>query len=822
MRSIVCAVMAAASVLTGAAGADWLSVPSAPVFDGEVRSGARAADGTSWFATTLTNAAPVRRAVWTVSGLGTFEAYVNGLRVGDDFLKPGFTHWAKTKYAFAYDVTDLLRTDKGACNCLAAEVGAGWWRDKIVTPIGNRGFTGRKSAFRGELTVEYADGTRVAYGTNTNDWRCGIAGPVTHSGIFDGETYDARLKAPTDGTGLAEVPEVNREFSGEVVTCVRGAEAACPVLRRDLAMVRGPLRVGKGETVVVDFGQNCAAVPEFRFRARTGTVLTALPGEILNDAEKGVRGSDGPVGSVHRKNLRAGRTGMRIDYTFAGGGTESYLPRFTYFGYRYLTLTATDDVEIESVASIPVSSVRPEMEAGSLEVGDARLNRFVQNVRWSLLSNYLSVPTDCPQRSERLGWTADAQVFCETGAYLTDVREFFRKYARDQRDSVGADGGYTSVAPFAQYGNETFIFGWADAGVIIPYRVWKAWGDCQIVEENYVTMARFVRRVDETKYDFEGQRFLFSDWLSYERYETAGNAFGGWKRWKTDPDARDYRRFLACCFWLQDARMMSEMASALGKPDDAAEFRGSAERALRFVREHFVEPDGLLLKPMRDLQTASVFALRFGIVEGEARERTLELLRQNIRAHGGCLQTGFLGTAYLMDALADCGDFETAYGLLLQDKDPSWLFAVDQGATTLWERWNSYSRKDGIATNGKTSFNHYAYGSVLAWMFRHVAGISADPSVPGFRRLVLAPRPDRRLGSAKAEYRSAAGRIASAWRYEGETLEWDFTIPEGATASVLVPGEREMREFAAGSHRVQVVVPECPDWRRETNARSHH
>ena len=806
--------LAAASLLAlHCGGGEWISVPSAPVYRGPVDVRSRAADGTSWFARTFTNAGDVVSAKWTVSGLGVFEVFVNGRRVGDDFLKPGYTHFAKTKYSFSYDVAGLMNRARGGVNVLAAEVSAGWWRDKIVTPPHSsvdRGFTGDKSAFRGDLELVYADGRRETVATDADGWRCGVAGAVTHAAIFDGEEYDARVKDPVLGEGLAERPEVNCEFKGEILpTC--GAEVT---LRRDLAMVRGPYTLKKGGTLVVDFGQNCAAVPEFRFKAPRGTVLTCLPGEMVNDADKGERGCDGPKGSVYRANLRCPDYGMRIVYTFSGEGEETYMPRFTFFGYRYASITATDDVEIECVSSIPVTSIKKEMETGRIETGDKDLNRFIANVYWGQLSNYLSIPTDCPQRNERLGWSADTQVFCEAGSFNADTRRFFRKFTRDLRDSQDAEGGYTSVAPFGQYGNESFNLGWADVGVIVPWTVWRQFGDESIVRDNWEAMSRFVRKIDEEKYDFEGRiRYVYADWLSFEKFETRGNDFGGWNKWKDDPDAMNYRRYLAACYWLYDARLMAEMGRAVGKAEEARWFDESAKRALGYIRGRFIEPDGLLLKPMRHLQTACVFALRHGIVDGAAREATKALLVKSIREHGGCLQTGFLGTSFIMDALTGCGAVDVAYDLLLNHEFPSWLYSVDQGATTIWERWNSYTRKDGFGPVGMNSFNHYAYGAVQAWIYRTVAGIAPDSSAPGFKRIVMAPKPDRRLGFVKAEYKSAAGLVTSEWRYEGDKWIWAFSIPEGATASVTPPGECAARDYPPGRHVISLPQSQAL-WRR--------
>ena len=795
--------IAAALIVNSASGGqcEWISVPSAPVFTNIVNDGSRAADGTSWFVRTFTNAGEIVSAKWTVAGLGVFDVFVNGERVGDDFLKPGFTHYAKTKYSFSYDVTKMLKCDVRAANTLAAEVSAGWWRDKIVSPSGKKGFVGKKSAFRGELEIVYSDGRRETISTDAESWRCGIAGSVTHAAIFDGEEFDARVKDPVLGEGLCEKPEVNDEFKGEVLPS-RGAEIT---LRRDLAMTRGPYSLKKGDTLVVDFGQNCAAVPEFRFKAKRGTVLTALPAEMLNDADKGERGCDGPKGSVYRANLRVPEQGMRVVYTFAGEGVETYLPRFTFFGFRYISISATDDVELESVASVPVTSVKKELELGKIETGDKDINKFISNVYWGQLSNYLSVPTDCPQRNERLGWSADTQVFCEAGSFNADTRGFFRKFSRDLRDSQNAEGGYPSVAPAAQYGNECFNLGWADVGVIVPWTVWRQFGDTEIVRDNWKAMSKFVRKLDETKYDFEGKLgYIYADWLSYEKFETCGNKFGNWKTpWKDDPDAKNYRRYLAACYWLYDARLMAEMGRAIGETDDVAWFEASAKRALEYIRGKFLEDDGLLLKPMRELQTACVFALKHGVVEGAAKDATKALLVKSIREHGDCLQTGFLGTSFIMDVLTDCGAADVAYTLLLQHKNPSWLYSVDQDATTVWERWNSYTKKDGFGPVGMNSFNHYAYGAVLAWMYRVAAGIAADSSAPGFKRVSMDPKPDKRLGFVKAEYKSAAGLVKSAWRYEGDTWVWDFTVPDGATARVTLPGETVSKDYGPGSYTVR-------------------
>ena len=783
--------------------AEWISVKGAPIAGEGEKKLQRAADGTSVFWRDIANKKTVKSAKWMTSGLGVYDLYLNGFRVGDDALKPGFTHVQKTRRSFTYDLTPLIKFDAGAVNRFAAEVSAGWWRDQIVL------YAGQKSAFRGVIEFTYADGTTELVGTKANEWNGAVAGPVTHAAIFDGEEYDARLTnaARSEGDFASAGCERNDEFKGEILPSA-GAEI---VLREDLAIARGPYVVKSGETLVVDFGQNCAAVPRFVFQAKAGTVLTALPAEMLNDADRGQRGCDGPKDSVYRANYRIPDSGMRIVYTF-GDSPSVYTPAYTFFGYRYIAITATDTVKIKRIVSIPVTSITKKMELGKIETGDKDLNRFIANVYWGQLSNYLSVPTDCPQRNERLGWTADTQVFAEAGAFSADTSAFFHKWMRDMRDSQHEKGGFPGVAPWAQYGNDPMRLGWADAGVIVPYQVWKQFGDTKIVAENWAAMEKYVARVAETKYEYEATKgenggFQWADWLSYEDYEScSGKAWKdskkAWRGSEYRPETKVYWNYLGACYWLWDAQMMETMAKVVGK--DAAKYAKMADEARAYLKATFFDPkDGLILSPFRGMQTPALFALKFGLVEGEAKAATIAALKQNFKDHGDCLQTGFLGTSIIMDTLVENGMADIAYTLLLQHKNPSWLYSVDQGATTVWERWNSYTKKDGFGPVGMNSFNHYAYGAVLAWIYRRAAGIAADPANPGFRNIIMAPVPSKRLGFVKAEYRSRAGLIKSAWKYEGDKWIWDFTVPEGATAIVTLPGETAGKPYDAGTYHIE-------------------
>ena len=819
----------------------WISAANAPVVTNVVTDGNfRAADGASWFLSTLKNEQKVKSAKWMTTGLGVYELYVNKKPIGKEFLKPGFTHYAKTKRSFTYDITDAFVTKANAENELAVQVTPGWWADKIITPGGHEGMIGKKVAFRGVVELTYADGTKKLYGTDLDNWKAGIAGPVKHAAIFDGEEYDARELPGFDTPEKLSAPELNNEFNGEILPS-DGAEV---YLRQDLALnpvkaylwsdIEGAteeeygkvvisqefangeeMTVKPGETLVVDFGQNCSGVPSFVFKANEGTVLTCLPSELLNDGNGAKsRGMDGPEGSCHRQNLRIAEKGMRLEYTFAPSNDYvSFYPHCTFFGYRLVSITATDEVSIRSIQSVPVTSIAQDLAIGKITTGSEDVNKLISNTIWGQRSNYLSVSTDCPQRNERLGWTADTQVFTETGTFFANTDRFFHKWMRDMRDTQSPTGAYPGVAPMAQYGagdgsghGDMMRLGWADAGIIVPWTVWKQFGDTDIVNENWEAMDKFMNHINDTKYDHqtlsaENGNYQWADWLSYEPLESCSGRSHGPNG--PLPEAIAYWNYLSASYWAIDAGMMRDMAGATGR--DASTYQKMVEDAKAYLCENFLNENGeFKIEILNTMQTPALFALKNQLVEGEAKENMIARLRENFKAHENCLQTGFLGTSILMATLTENGMADIAYELLFQHKNPSWLYSVDNGATTIWERWNSYMLDKGMGPQGMNSFNHYAYGCVCEWIWETAAGIAADPAEPGFKHIIMKPVPDKRLGSVSAEYNSAAGLIKSEWNYDGDKWVWNFTIPEGATATVTLPGETESKDYKAGKYTVEV------------------
>ena len=813
----------------------WISVADAPTVTGRVNEESRAADGSSWFVCTLNNSKKVIRAKWMTTALGVYQLYVNGKEIGSEVLKPGFTHCLKTKRSFTYDITDAYKRKSGESNILSAQVTPGWWADKIITPSGNNGMYGTRCAFRGVLELTYADGKKEYFGTDVENWKAGIAGPVRHAAIFDGEEYDAREKMGYEVTERLGRPEENTEFNG-VILPTNGAEI---YLRDDLTL--SPVRTyiwkkveglkehehGKiiidreypsgrdislkpGEHLVVDFGQNCAAVPSFVFKAEEGVRVSCLPAEILNDGNGAEsRGMDGPEGSVHRQNLRIHHKSIRLDYTFADTHkVVEFVPKCTFFGYRYLDITATGNVTIKEIKSIPVSSITQGMEIGMVSTGSELINRLISNTVWGMRSNYLSVPTDCPQRNERLGWTADTQVFTATGTFFANTNRFFHKWLHDLRDSQSAEGGYPGVAPFGQYGsgdNEYMRVGWADAGIIVPWTVWKQFGDQSIITESWASMERYMDHVNATKYDHqalsdENGNYQWADWLSYEPLESCS---GRATRDRAPlPDAIEYWNFLCASYWAIDAVMMRDMAAAIGQ--DTAKYEQMIADAKSYLKTRFLNEEGeFKTEILNTMQTPALFALKNGIVEGEAKERMKERLKQNFSEHDNCMQTGFLGTSILMSTLTENGMTDIAYDLLFQRKNPSWIYSIDNGATTLWERWNSYTTEKGMGPRGMNSFNHYAYGAVCQWIWETAAGIKSDPSQPGFQHIIMSPVPDKRLGNIKAEYQAPNGVIKSAWHYKGDEWVWTFTIPNGSVATVTLPGESTSKTYTSGTYTIR-------------------
>lgn len=739
------------------------------------------------------------------TALGVYDLFVNGRRVGHaapdatmafDEMKPGWTDYREKVFYQSFDVTPLVRTGR---NAIGAWVSAGWWAGGIAY---NKYGT-REVALMAKLVIDYADGTTDTIVTDPS-WRSSKDGALRFSDIYDGEVYDARradrwTEADYDDTQWLPVA-VSDDFQGRVVAGLDNAPRTPAALRMsprsvtvydgatpsdsDFGMIRvvnrgdslPTVHLKKGQTVLFDFGQNFAGWVDFRVRGGRGTTLNMRFGEMLNDTGALSRGNDGPGGSLYTANLRTALA--RMGYTLAGDEDgESHRPQMTFFGFRYCEMTADGDIDILKVYGQPLTSVHEE--TGSLHTNVPVVNQLASNIRWGQLSNMISVPTDCPQRNERLGWAGDTQVFSRAGMYQGNMETFYAKWLGDMRDSQRDDGAYPIVAPLAWVGYGTAA--WADAGVIVPWNVYVAYGDTAVIRDNYAAMEHYM------------------DWLGTQhddnwRYLGPGTGLGDWLSFVPTDD-----RYISMAYYACDAMLMSRMSRVLSH--DAADTY--ARKAADYLTLYNHIKDEFQQRYFTDsisqrTQTAYLLALKWNLTRDEAQRRAvIDSLSTDIARNGEMLNTGFVGTSTINQTLSDVGLSEHAFNLLEQRRCPSWLYSVDQGATTVWERWNSYTLDKGFGPVSMNSFNHYAYGAVGEWLYRYVAGISPDEEQPGYRHFFIQPVLDTRrhladgmepVREVECRYESRYGQIVSSWNMNDDgAVNYHVTVPPNTTATLRLP-----------------------------------
>ena len=726
----------------------------------------------------------IKSAHITATALGIFDVFINDKRVGEptpqgfvyDELKPGWTDYSHRVFAYTYDVTELLMQGE---NHITAEVSCGWYSCRIS--FGIYGF--RVPAFCCELNIEYEDGTCEQTVTDES-WNTALCGPVRTADIWDGEYYDARYlrgvadkweKATAETYDGEIVPaanprilvrkELERKPQSAVLyegICDNGTDfGEINICKENCGEGCEHIMLHKGQNLVLDMGQNLVGRPRIRVKAEKGTKLTVLFGEFLNDSGDSERGNDGPKGSLYIKNYRSALS--RFVYVASGNGEEVYAARHTFFGYRYLELETDGDTEIISVNAEVVSSAN--RETAEFECSNSDVNKLWSNIVWGQRSNYLSIPTDCPQRDERLGWTGDTQIFCGAGSYIADIYDFMSKWLQDVRDTQGEDGSYCDVIPKV-FSNPKFIgnAAWSDAGIIVPFVIYKKYGKIDILREHYDSMERYMNYVSQ--YGLDGANTAYGDWLAYE---------------PTD------KRYVAMCYYAHTAMIMSVCSSVLGKADKASYYFMLFKKIRESFAERYTDENGLTEKT----QTAYLIALKFHMLPESIRRKCIHELRQKIEDNDYMLSTGFLGTGIICMTLSELGMHDLCYDLLLQTKNPSWLYSVRCGATTVWERWNSYTSEKGFGDVNMNSFNHYAYGAVAEWMIAYMAGIRAKQ--PGFSHVLISPKPDfreklpngqERITYVKASYNSASGMIKSSWRMHDDKYVYEIEVPCKATLEI--------------------------------------
>lgn len=704
---------------------------------------------------------------------GLYEAEINGVRVGDDALSPGWTVYGSRLRYYTYDVTDHLR--EGA-NALGAWLGDGWYRGRLGWRGGWRNVYGDDLSFLGQLELTYADGTRDVVATD-HDWRVAPS-PILRSGIYDGEDYDARLElAGWSNPGFDdadwEVVQLRRRDRATLVAPT-GPPVRCTEELRPVSVTTSPT----GRTVL-DFGQNFAGRLRIRVTGAAGTTVTIRTAEVLQQ------------GDLYTRPLRDARS--EDNYTLAGRADgEEWEPRFTFHGFRYAEVSGwPGDVEAAVAAGDIVGRVYHTdlARTGWFSSSDPTLDRLHENVVWSTRSNFVDIPTDCPQRDERLGWTGDIQVFGPTASFLFDVSGMLSGWLEDLAIEQLPDGTvpwYVPVIPADKMWTPMRPgAAWGDAATFLPWTLFEAYGDLGVVRAQFDSARAWVDLVER----LAGPSRLWS----------TGFQLGDWLDPAAPPqdpaDARTDRHLVASAYFAQSARLVGLMAQRLGMDAEASRYALLADEVRAAFAAEYIRPDGTMTS---DAQTAYALALAFDLVPDAARRRVAaDRLAALVADAGNRIATGFVGTPLIAGALSDNGHVDTAYDLLLERECPSWLYQIGMGATTIWERWDSMLPDGTVNSGTMTSFNHYALGAVADWLHRTVAGIA--PEEPGYRRIRFAPRPSAALTSASARHLTPYGETSISWATTDDAFTVEIVIPTGSSGILDLQGEIA-EDLGPGTH----------------------
>jgi alpha-L-rhamnosidase len=691
----------------------------------------------------------VVRARLYATALGAHDARINGHRVSDARLAPEITVAADHILYQTYDVTPLVRPGG---NALGVVVGDGWYGSAFGWRKERFGFGPGPRRLLAQLVLDYADGSREVIGTGP-DWTMSYS-PILASEIYDGEVFDGRLRQPGWDTPTFTPAAPWRPMEPAAAPDTRLVAQVSPPIRAVETLKPVKVWSPRPGVRVHDFGQNFAGWARIKAQGPAGTTIRLRFAEVLKAS-----------GEVDMSNLRGAQA--TDSFTLRGDAEpESFEPHFTYHGFRYLEVSGyPGDPAADAIVAVVAHTDCPA--AGALKVAQPIVQQVWSNALWAQRSNFFAVPTDCPQRDERMGWMGDIQVFLDAAAFNMDVDPFIRRFLMEVRAAQTPDGAYPIVVPQPRSFPDVVTAGWSEAGVILPWTLWRRSGDTRVIEDNWSAMGRWMAYVGEANPDFVWRKrrgLDLGDWLSVDAV-------------KPD-DETTPRGLVATACWAYCAELMAAMAGAVGRSDQARRYaRLRADIGQAFQAE-YLKPDGLV---GNGSQTSCVLALKFGLVPPPLRARVAERLAADIRHRGGRLSTGFLGTPYLLDVLADHGQVDTAVGLLLQTEYPSWGYMVRKGATTMWERWNS-----DVGDVAMNSYNHYAFGAVVGFMYRRLAGLS--PSAPGFARLEVRPLFDPRIGKVRAEHQCRLGRVASEVDGDARGLNrLALTVPANSVAEVHLP-----------------------------------
>ena len=685
---------------------------------------------------------PIKQAVVYASALGLYELHINGKRIGEDYFTPGWTDYLKRVYYQTYDVTGLV---KQGGNAIGAVLADGWYAGYI-------GFGKKREHYGSEprllvqLEIEYTDGNKKTVVTD-GTWKA-TYGPHLEADFLMGETYDARKELG----GWTQSGFDDSRWDAAVVTDkVQGQLQSYPgvTVQKILEIKPKKLTEPKTGVYVFDMGQNFAGWVRLKVKAQAGERLVLRFAEMLN-----------PDGNIYTKNLREAR--CTDTYVAAGKGEEVWEPTFTYHGFRFVELTGFPGrPPLDAVTGVVVHSNMPV--AGFFECSNPMVNQLYKNIVWGQRSNFIEVPTDCPQRDERLGWTGDAQIFIRTATFNMDVAAFFTKWLVDLEDAQTKEGAFPDVVPH-KVAMGSGVPAWGDAGIICPWTIYQVYGDKRVLEKHYEAMKKWIAYLEKNSENLLRPAYGYGDWVSIGS--------------DTPKDV------IATAYFAYSTRLLSKMAAEIGKTEDAKKYEELFERIKQAFNKAYVSDDARI---KGDTQTCYCMGLHFDLLPEGKRKLAAEYMVEDIKKRDWHLSTGFVGLSYLLPALTETGNLDVAYRLLNQDTFPSWIYSIKNGATTIWERWDGWTEDKGFQDPGMNSFNHYAFGSVGRWLFGTVAGIDNDTH--GYKQIRIEPKPGGGFTYAKANYKSIYGKIASNWKIEGDIFELNVTIPANTTATVYVPAK---------------------------------
>ncbi|MBQ9986040.1 MAG: family 78 glycoside hydrolase catalytic domain [Oscillospiraceae bacterium] len=706
----------------------------------------------------------VKKCVVQVSAIGIFYAYINGKRIGNDVFAPGWTSYGKRVQYREYDITDFLCDD----NTVEIELGRGW-------AVGSVGLTNpypyqtKQALVIANLHITYTDGAEDYLFTD-DTWDV-YTSKVTFSEMYHGETVD--MTASEKLLGKAKVSDFETKLIPTVGELIVEHERLSPC---------GLIHTPEGE-VVLDFGQNLTGYVEIKIRGDRGGKIVVHYAEVLD--------SDG---NFYTDNMRSARN---ENVYILSGENDVFKPRFCFQGFRYVRLAEYPFEEIDPGCFSAIAVYSNMKRTGDFSCGNEKINQLYRNILWGQKSNFLDVPTDCPQRDERLGWTGDAQVFAPTAMINYDVKRFFTKWLGDMAEEQRDDGAIGDIVPNCRRNLEDIhpATGWSDAACIIPWELYLAYGDKALLREHYPMMKNWVEYMRKES----GCKYLW----------TSGEHYGDWLALDGNPD--EYKgltptHFIASAFFAHSTSILIKAGKVLG--EEVSEYEKLYEKIISAFRAEYLKDGKLHLvsdnrkngddEPILETQTAYVLALRFGLCEEKDRAYFAKRLVELIAENGGCNTCGFLGTPHILHALSENGYTDVAYRLLLREESPSWLYPINHGATTMWEHWNGIKEDGSFWSADMNSFNHYAYGAVFDWIFGVAVGIK--PIKPGYKEVGIVPHPLEEIGFAEGRIKTSYGEIGVKWYYENAYVCYDIELPEGVTARLDLPGEDALT-LGSGRHR---------------------